>query len=74
MLDKLGFEYISYAHLYSFSHAYPNHLAQYIKEVNPKYVVGVHSAKPENINPVNSIQLFPIENKAYEFIDAKLNI
>ncbi len=65
MLAKLGWEFRSYLNLYSFSHAYPNHLSEVVRTLDPKCVVAVHSKHPENLNPVNAKQYFPIEGKEY---------
>jgi len=58
-IEKLGWDFVTFINLYSFSHAYPNHLAEVIKTINPKTVVAVHSKHPENLNPVNAIQVIP---------------
>lgn len=73
ILEKLDFSFHSYANLYSFSHSYPNQLAYVIKTINASSVVAVHSKKPENLNPVNSIQFFPDEEKEYVISDGLLS-
>ena len=65
MLDKLGWEFHTFSNLYSFSHTYPNQLAYLIETINARSVVAVHSKNPERLNPVNSVQFFPEENKDY---------
>ncbi len=72
IINKLKWDFISYANLYSFSHTYPNHLAYVIDRINAKSVVAVHSKHPENLNPVNSKQFFPEQNKFYKLIDGQL--
>lgn len=74
IIEKLNWTFNSYANLYSFSHTYPNQLAYYIQKINAKSVVAVHSKHPENLNPVNSEQFFPEENKFYKLIDGKLKV
>lgn len=71
-INKLRWDFKTYINLYSFSHAYPNHLAYVIECVNAKTVVAVHSKNPENLNPVNSKQFFPIEAVEYSLIDGEL--
>ncbi len=65
LLNETGWSFHSYANLYSFSHSYPNQLAYYIKQINAKSVVAVHSRHPEKLNPVNSKQLLPEEGREY---------
>lgn len=71
-INKLNFEFKTYINLYSFSHAYPNHLAYIIDKVNAKTVVAVHSKHPENLNPMNSKQFFPIEGIEYNLDEGTL--
>lgn len=72
ILDRLQFEYFSYINLYSFSHAYPNHLAYFIQQVHAKAVVSVHSRKPEQLNPVSSKHYLPKERTDYQLVNGKL--
>ena len=71
-VNKLNWEFKTYINLYSFSHAYPNHLAYVIEKVNAKSVVAVHSKHPENLNPMNSKQYFPIEAVEYTLENGEL--
>jgi len=71
-VEKLKWKFETFINLYSFSHAYPNHLAYVVKTINAKTVVAVHSKNPENLNPVNSIQFFPEEGITYNLINGKL--
>ena len=73
-INKLNWDFKTYINLYSFSHAYPNHLAYVIDKVNAKTVVAVHSKHPENLNPMNSIQFFPEEGIEYNLNDGKLEL
>lgn len=72
IIDKLNWRFFSYINLYSFSHAYPNHLAYYIKKLNPITVVAVHSTNPKALNPVNAKHYLPKENVDYYLINGKL--
>lgn len=65
MVKKLNWSFRSFINLYSFSHAYPNHLAWLVEKINAKTVVAVHSKCPENLNPVHSEQFFPEEGTLY---------
>jgi len=71
-INKLNWEFKTYINLYSFSHAYPNHLNYVVEKFNAKSVVAVHSKHPENLNPMNSLQFFPEEMKEYDLIDGQL--
>ncbi len=72
VIAKLRWEFKSYINLYSFSHAYPNHLAYVIQRLDPKSVVAVHSKHPENLNPVNARQFFPEEGVTYVLKNGEL--
>lgn len=72
VIEKLQWKFFSYINLYSFSHAYPNHLAYYIQKLDPKAVVAVHSKNPEALNPVNAKHYLPKENVDYYLIDGQL--
>lgn len=72
VIDKLNWNFFSYINLFSFSHAYPNHLAYYIQKLNPAAVVAVHSKSPEALNPVNAKHYLPKENVDYYLIDGQL--
>ncbi len=72
VINKLKWNFFSYINLYSFSHAYPNHLAYYIQKLNPKTVVAVHSKNPEALNPVNAKHYMPKENVDYYLINGQL--
>lgn len=72
VLEKLNWKFRSFSNLYSFSHAYPNQLAYFIEQIDPKTVVAVHSKNPERLNPVNSAQVFPEENRDYHLLEGKL--
>ena len=71
-VEKLKWDFVTFINLYSFSHAYPNHLYEVIRTINPTTVVAVHSKHPEKLNPVNSIQVIPEENKNYLLENGKL--
>jgi ribonuclease J len=72
IISKLHWNFFSYINLYSFSHAYPNHLAYYIQKLNPKSVVAVHSKNPEALNPVKAKHFLPKENVDYYLINGQL--
>lgn len=72
VIDKLKWNFFSYINLYSFSHTYPNQLAYYIKKLNPKAVVAVHSTNPEGLNPVNAKHYLPKENVDYYLLNGQL--
>ena len=62
----------AYSNLYSFNHAYPNHLSYIIDKLDPKLVVSVHSNHPEKLNTVNRVQFFPEKTVAYELVNGML--
>ena len=72
VIKKLKWEFSSYTNLYSFSHAYPEHLRNMVEKINAKTVVAVHSRNPEKLDPVNSIQFFPTEGCEYILQDGIL--
>ncbi len=55
-------------------HASPEHLLYIIEEINPKLLIPLHSFKPELVKSSKDdiIQLLPIKDKEYEFINHKL--
>ena len=65
VVEKAGFEFRSFSNLYSFSHAYPNHLSWLINTVGAPTVVAVHSGHPENLYVPSGVQFFPDESKEY---------
>jgi len=71
-INKLNWQFKTYINLYSFSHAYPNHLNYVIEKINAKTVVAVHSKHPENLNPMNSKQFFPEEGVEYTLVNGEL--
>ena len=72
VIKKLNWEFSSYTNLYSFSHAYPEHLRNMVEKINARTVVAVHSRNPEKLDPVNSIQFFPTEGCEYILQDGIL--
>ncbi|HQB32194.1 MAG TPA: MBL fold metallo-hydrolase [Erysipelotrichaceae bacterium] len=72
VIARLKWDFFSYSNLFSFSHAYPSHLAYYIRKLKPKAVVAVHSRNPEALNPVNAKHYRPHENIDYYLIDGQL--
>ncbi|MDI9540172.1 MAG: MBL fold metallo-hydrolase [Bacillota bacterium] len=72
VVDKLNWNFIYYTNLYSFSHAYLNHLTYYIQQLKPKAVVAVHSKSPEALNPVNAKHYLLKENVEYYLINGQL--
>ena len=69
VVNKLNWEFKTYTNLYSFSHAYPEHLRNMVEKINATYVVAVHSKHPENLDPVNSIHIIPEDNTEYSFTE-----
>ena len=65
VLEMCNLENHAYANLYSFNHAFPNHLCYVIEKLNSKAVVAVHSNVPEKLNPMNSVAYLPEQNVPY---------
>ena len=65
MVEKLGWEFVTYSNLYSFSHAYPNHLSYMVERIQAKSVVAVHSKHPENLVVRNSHHILPTDGDEY---------
>ena len=72
MLQNAGLTYFGYSNLYSFNHAFPNHLSYMIEKVNAKSVVAVHSNVPEKLTPMNSKHYLPKQNVVYELVNGEL--
>ena len=62
----------AYSNLYSFNHAYPNHLSYIIETLDPKLIVSVHSNHPEKLHTVNRRQFFPEKGVEYELVNGTL--
>ena len=58
-------EYVGYSNVYSFNHAFPNHLSWMIQTLKPKNIVCVHSNTPEKVNAMGTNQVLPLQNEAY---------
>lgn len=53
-------------------HASPSNLIYIINEIGAKYLIPLHSFKPELVKGKNSIQILPIQDKIYEFIKGEI--
>jgi mRNA degradation ribonuclease J1/J2 len=58
-------EYVGHSNVYSFNHAFPNHLSWMIQTLKPKNIVCVHSNTPEKVNAMGTNQVLPLQNEAY---------
>lgn len=72
MLQKAGVRYVGYSNVYSFNHAFPNHLSWMIATVAPKNVVCVHSNNPEKLNAMGSTHILPEQHVPYIYVDGTL--
>ena len=72
MLKKAGVRYVGYSNVYSFNHAFPNHLSWMIDTISPKNVVCVHSNNPEKLNAMGSTHILPEQHVAYIYEDETL--
>lgn len=72
MLEKAGVRYVGYSNVYSFNHAFPNHLSWMIDTISPKNVVCVHSNNPEKLNAMGSTHILPEQHVPYIYIDETL--
>ena len=72
MLKKAGVRYVGYSNVYSFNHAFPNHLSWMIDTISPKNVVCVHSNNPEKLNAMGSIHILPEQHIPYIYEDETL--
>lgn len=65
MLSKAEVRYVGYSNVYSFNHAFPNHLSWMIATIAPKNVVCVHSNNPEKLNAMGSRHILPEQHVPY---------
>ena len=65
MLQNSEVRYVGYSNVYSFNHAFPNHLSWMIDTIAPKNVVCVHSNNPEKLNAMNAVHILPEQNAVY---------
>lgn len=67
MLKKAEVNLVSYSNVYSFNHAFPNHLSYVIDTIKPIHVVAVHSNVPEKLNAMKAKAILPKQNVPYVF-------
>lgn len=67
MLENNKINYVGYSNVYSFNHAFPNHLSWMIGTLAPKNVVCVHSNNPEKLNAMGSNQILPKQHIPYVY-------
>lgn len=72
MMERHEINLFGYSNVYSFNHAFPNHLSYVIGEIDPKTVVCVHSNVPEKLNPMNAVHVLPKQNIPYIYVDNTL--
>lgn len=72
MLKRHQINYFGYSNVYSFNHAFPNHLSYVIGEINPKNVVCVHSNVPEKLNPMQAQHILPKQHIPYIYVNGTL--
>ena len=65
ILNMTGTKYVGYSNVYSFNHAFPNHLSWMIQTLGPKNIVCVHSNNPEKLNAMGAHHVLPEQNEAY---------
>ena len=74
MLENNGIDYVGYSNVYSFNHAFPNHLSWMIGTLAPKNVVCVHSNNPEKLNAMGSRQTLPEQHVPYIYENEQLKM
>ncbi|MDD6466673.1 MAG: MBL fold metallo-hydrolase [Erysipelotrichaceae bacterium] len=72
MLTMNEIEYVGYSNVYSFNHAFPNHLSWMLNTLQPKNVVCVHSRNPEKLNAMGANHVLPHQNEVYVYENNKL--
>ena len=65
ILARVETKYVGYSNVYSFNHAFPNHLSWMIQTLGPKNIVCVHSNNPEKLNAMGAHHVLPEQNEAY---------
>ena len=74
MLENNGIDYVGYSNVYSFNHAFPNHLSWMIGTLAPKNVVCVHSNNPEKLNAMGSNHILPEQHVPYIYENEQLKM
>ena len=74
MLENNGVDYVGYSNVYSFNHAFPNHLSWMIGTLAPKNVVCVHSNNPEKLNAMGSRHTLPERHVPYIYENEQLKM
>ncbi|MBR5796151.1 MAG: hypothetical protein IKY26_08390, partial [Erysipelotrichaceae bacterium] len=72
ILNMTSTKYVGYSNVYSFNHAFPNHLSWMIQTLAPKNVVCVHSNCPEKLNAMGANHVLPEQNAPYIYEDGLL--
>ncbi|MDR1793808.1 MAG: hypothetical protein LBR25_00215 [Erysipelotrichaceae bacterium] len=72
MVKRCNHRFFAFTNLFSFNHAYPNHLSWLIKTMKPKGIVGVHSSAPEKLDNRGYPQYFPKKDVDYIWRDGIL--
>lgn len=67
LMDFLERFHIRYQYLGRGGHAYPGDLKYLLEEISPKYLVPLHSLKPEKVKCREGIRILPREGSVYLF-------
>lgn len=65
IVDKAGFEYVTFFCENYFGHGYPQQVKYFVDEINPKVLIPCHSYNPERLLPKDGVQLIPESYKEY---------
>lgn len=65
IVDKAGFEYVTFFCENYFGHGYPQQVKYFVDEINPKVLIPCHSYNPERLLPKDGVQLIPEPYKEY---------
>ena len=72
LVDKTGFEYITFFCENYFGHGYPCQVKYFVDAVNPSILIPCHSYNPERLLPKDGVQLLPKNYSKYELKNHEL--
>ena len=59
IVEKTGFEYVTFFCENYFGHGYPQQVKWFVDQIDPKVLIPCHSYNPERLFPKNGVQLLP---------------
>lgn len=65
IVEKTGFEYVTFFCENYFGHGYPQQVKWFVDQINPKVLIPCHSYNPERLFAKDGVQLLPKMYQAY---------